>query len=55
VLAEVKDAPAFMILTDVPEAMINCRKNNRQALHEVSVAQMKVYIQQGQFSIKCSR
>ena len=49
VLAEVSDSEAFMILTDVLEAMINFRKENQQALREVTVAQMKEYIAQGQF------
>lgn len=49
VLAEVTDSEAFMILTDVQEAMINFRKENQQALREVTVAQMKEYIAQGQF------
>lgn len=49
VLAEVTESEAFMILTDVQEAMINYRKENQQALREVTVAQMKEYIAQGQF------
>ena len=49
VLAEVTESEAFMILTDVQEAMINFRKPDQQALRDVTVAQMKEYIKQGQF------
>ncbi|KAH0787649.1 Carbamate kinase [Histomonas meleagridis] len=49
VLAEVTESEAFMILTDVQEAMINFRKPDQQALRDVTVAQMKEYIAQGQF------
>ena len=50
VLAEVTDAEAFMILTDVKEAMINFRKPDQKELREETVAQMEEYIKQGQFA-----
>ena len=50
VLAEVTEAQAFVILTDVPEVMINYRKENQESLREVTVAQMKEYIEQGHFA-----
>lgn len=50
VLAEVTDAEAFMILTDVQEAMINFRKPDQKALREVTVQEMEQYISEGQFA-----
>ncbi|OHT17023.1 Carbamate kinase [Tritrichomonas foetus] len=50
VLAEVTDSEAFMILTDVKEAMINFRKPDQKELREETVAQMEEYIKQGQFA-----
>jgi carbamate kinase len=49
VLAEVTGAEAFMILTDVREAVINYRKDGQQPLREVSLAQIKEYVTQGHF------
>lgn len=50
VLAKVTDASAFMILTDVPEALVNYRKDNQAPIREATVAQMKQYIEEGQFA-----
>jgi carbamate kinase len=50
VLAATTNADAFMILTDVPEALINYRKENETPIREATVAQMEEYIQQGQFA-----
>nr|AMQ24262.1 carbamate kinase [Trichomonadida sp. LN-2016a] len=50
VLAEVTNATEFMILTDVPEALINYRKENEAPLRDVSVAEMKQYIEEGHFA-----
>jgi carbamate kinase len=50
VLAATTNADAFMILTDVPEALINYRKENETAIREATVAQMEEYIKQGQFA-----
>ena len=49
VLAEVTGAEAFMILTDVREALINYRKENQEALREVPLAKMKEYLEAGHF------
>jgi carbamate kinase len=50
VLAATTNADAFMILTDVPEALINYRKENETAIREATVAQMEEYIKEGQFA-----
>ena len=50
VLAEVTNAESFMILTDVPEALINYRKENEAPIRQATVAEMKEYIKQGQFA-----
>lgn len=50
VLAATTNADAFMILTDVPEALINYRKENETPIREATVAQMEEYIKQGQFA-----
>lgn len=50
VLAEVTNSEAFMILTDVKEAMINYRKPDQKELRDVHVAEMEEYIKQGQFA-----
>jgi carbamate kinase len=49
VLAEVTEAEAFMILTDVREVLINYRKPNEQALRDVPLAQIKQYLAEGHF------
>jgi carbamate kinase len=49
VLAEVTEAEAFMILTDVKEALINYRKPDQQALREVPLAKIKEYVAEGHF------
>lgn len=43
-------ADEFYILTDVPKVYINFRKENEQALDEITVAQAKEYLAQGQFA-----
>jgi len=50
VLAATTSADAFMILTDVPEALINYRKENEAPVREATVAQMEEYIKQGHFA-----
>jgi carbamate kinase len=50
VLASTIKADAFMILTDVPEVLINYHKDNETPIREATVAQMEEYINQGQFA-----
>jgi carbamate kinase len=50
VLAATTNADAFMILTDVPEALINYRKEDQAPIREATIAQMEEYIKQGQFA-----
>lgn len=50
VLAATTNADAFMILTDVPEALINYRKEDQAPIREATVAQMEEYIKQGHFA-----
>lgn len=50
VLAATTNADAFMILTDVPEALINYRKPDEKAIREATVAEMEAYIEQGHFA-----
>ena len=50
VLAATTGSDAFMILTDVPEALINYRKENEKAIREATVAEMEQYIAEGHFA-----
>lgn len=43
-------ADAFYILTDVPQAYINFKKENQQALGKITVAEAKKYLEEGQFT-----
>lgn len=43
-------ADEFYILTDVPQAYINFRKENEQALGRITVAEAKRYLEEGQFT-----
>ena len=43
-------ADEFYILTDVPQAYINFRKENEQALGRITVAEAKKYLEEGQFT-----
>lgn len=43
-------ADEFYILTDVPKVYINFRKENEQALDEISVNEAKRYLEEGQFT-----
>lgn len=43
-------ADAFYILTDVPQAYINFKKENQEALGIITVAQAKKYLEDGQFT-----
>ena len=43
-------ADEFYILTDVPQAYINFRKDNEQALGRITVAEAKKYLEEGQFT-----
>ena len=43
-------ADAFYILTDVPQAYINFKKENQQALGTITVAQARQYLEEGQFT-----
>nr|O96432.1 RecName: Full=Carbamate kinase [Trichomonas vaginalis]AAD02507.1 carbamate kinase [Trichomonas vaginalis] len=49
VLAAATNADAFMILTDVPEALLNYRKENETAIRQATVAEMEKYIEEGHF------
>lgn len=50
-LAAVKvKADEFYILTDVPQAYINFRKENEKALGKITVAEAKKYLEEGQFT-----
>ncbi len=44
------NADAFYILTDVPQAYINFKKENQEALGIITVAQAKQYLADGQFT-----
>lgn len=44
------NADAFYILTDVPQAYINFKKENQEALGIITVAQAKQYLAEGQFT-----
>ncbi len=44
------NADAFYILTDVPQAYINFKKENQQALGKITVAEAKKYLEEGQFT-----
>lgn len=44
------NADAFYILTDVPQAYINFKKENQQALGRITVAEAKKYLEDGQFT-----
>ena len=43
-------ADEFYILTDVPHAYINFRKENEKALGKITVAEAKKYLEEGQFT-----
>ena len=43
-------AHEFYILTDVPQAYINFRKENEKALGKITVAEAKKYLEEGQFT-----
>lgn len=43
-------ADEFYILTDVPKVYINFRKENEKALDQITVAQAKQYLEEGQFA-----
>lgn len=43
-------ADEFYILTDVPKVYINFRKENEKALDQITVAQAKQYLAEGQFA-----
>lgn len=43
-------ADEFYILTDVPQAYINFRKDNEQALGRITVAEAKKHLEDGQFT-----
>ncbi|MBO6058396.1 MAG: carbamate kinase [Bacteroidales bacterium] len=43
-------ADEFYILTDVPQAYINFRKENEKALGKITVAEAKKYLEEGQFT-----
>jgi carbamate kinase len=43
-------ADEFYILTDVPQAYINFRKENEKALGRITVAEAKKYLEDGQFT-----
>lgn len=43
-------ADEFYILTDVPQAYINFRKDNEKALGRITVAEAKKYLEEGQFT-----
>ena len=43
-------ADEFYILTDVPQAYINFRKENEKALGKITVAEAKRYLEEGQFT-----
>jgi carbamate kinase len=43
-------ADEFYILTDVPKVYINFRKENEQALDEITVNEAKRYLEEGQFT-----
>ena len=43
-------ADEFYILTDVPQAYINFRKENEKALGKITVAEAKKYLEDGQFT-----
>ena len=49
VLAATTNADAFMILTDVPEALLNYRKPDEKPIREATVAEMEKYIEEGHF------
>jgi carbamate kinase len=49
-LAGFIQADEFYILTDVPNVYVNFKKENEQKLEEVSVADMKKYLAEGQFA-----
>lgn len=49
-LAEAINADIFMIMTDVEHVFINFGKKEQQALTHVSVEQLEVYMEEGQFS-----
>lgn len=44
------NADAFYILTDVPQAYINFKKENQEALGIITVTQAKQYLAEGQFT-----
>lgn len=48
-LAEALGADTFMILTDVPNAVVNFRKPNAKALEKVTLGEMEKYFQEGHF------
>lgn len=48
-LAQKLEADRLLILTDVEKVSINFRKPNQQELHELSVADAKRYLAEGQF------
>ena len=43
-------ADEFYILTDVPQAYINFKKENQEALGRISISQAKQYLAEGQFT-----
>ena len=43
-------ADEFYILTDVPQAYINFKKENQEALGRISISQAKKYLEEGQFT-----
>jgi len=49
-IARKLDADRLLILTDVERAAINYRKPDQRALDCVTVSEMKVYLQEGQFA-----
>jgi len=49
-LATQIEADEFFILTDVPKVYINFKKENEKALDEITVAEAKAYMAEGQFA-----
>lgn len=50
-LAAIKvKADEFYILTDIPQAYINFRKENEQALGKITVSEARMYLEEGQFA-----
>ena len=43
-------ADEFYILTDVPQAYINFKKENQEALGRITISQAKKYLEDGQFT-----